>query len=666
MTPIVLTPHQTEAVQFLADHLHDGDPIVALRGLAGTGKTSLIPALIDLLESTGLPVTLGAPTHRAAMILKKKGLAQADTVHAHALTPYFTGDYTKALRWLGGSCQCRIEDLANAQPAVDGVPWLVAERLKVTGHTPEVVKTRARQHEPKKALESIGITGRKHFAGFGAKEGSGVLIIDEASMVGEKMLALCQEAFPQICLVGDPGQLPPVQDKAMLAEVPGFELTEVHRQAKDSKIIQLAYAARYGEKFWESIPSVAGEVEEYTAVEAVKFLEAPLVVWRNKTRLECTAAIRAALGYSKDGPQVGEPLVCRSTDPQARADGFYNNALFRVVDSQSMNPRCVLVQPDGRDDIDPVEVVVHMEETDGDNIDPEAILFRFGYCLTAHTAQGGEWPTVYISKPDLFAHSKRSPQDGEEDDFRRWAYTAITRAKVTLGFVRKHDFTATTSVAPVPWVLPHIGDMEMPKMQQTPKIAPPSAPMLNADPHEPDDILDPVVPPGLADEAMDAAIPGLPTEAPRMPQDASGGIAPPLVPSTVPSLPESFLPLAHGFCQYLQGAFGAKLEETAIGMTKEVSATIDGMTRYAQGVLQSNEHVGYQLSDALLQIREHGLTVHGSPYEMTLQVYTPAGVPLTVTIRKTSAADLLDELTRLETWLSLNGYSDDKPLEVEA
>ena len=259
-------------------------------------------------------------------------------MHAHALVPYFTGDYTKALRWLGGSCQCRIEDLANAQPAVDGVPWLVAERLKITGHTPEVVKARARQHEPKKALESIGITGRKHFAGFGAKEGTGVLIIDEASMVGAKMLALCQEAFPQICLVGDPGQLPPVQDKAMLAEVPGFELTEVHRQAKESRIVQLAYAARYGEKFWESIPYVAGEVEEYLGVEASAFLTSPLIVWRNTTRVECTGAIRAALGFPRDVVQVGEPLVCRSTDPRARAEGLYNNSLWRVVPPSVRGP----------------------------------------------------------------------------------------------------------------------------------------------------------------------------------------------------------------------------------------------------------------------------------------------------------------------------------------
>ena len=667
MTAIVLTPHQTEAVQFLTDHLHDGDPIVALRGLAGTGKTSLIPALIDVLESTGIPVTLGAPTHRAAMVLKKKGLEQADTVHAHALVPYFTGDYTKALRWLGGSCQCRVDELANAQPAVDGVPWLVAERLKVTGHTPEVVKARARQHEPKKALESIGITGRSHFAGFGAKEGSGVLIIDEASMVGADMLKLCQEAFPQICLVGDPGQLPPVKDAAMLANVPGFELTEVHRQAKDSRIVQLAYAARYGEKFWESIPYVAGEVEEYLAVEAARFLEAPLVVWRNKTRLECTAAIRAALGYLPDAPHAGEPLVCRSTDPRARSEGMYNNALFRVVApsvlaQQQDNPRFVTVQPDGNPEAETLDVLVHMEETDGDNVDPEALLFRFGYCLTAHTAQGGEWPTVYISKPDLFAHSKRSPQEGEEDDFRRWAYTAITRAKVTLGFLRKHDFSMTTPVAPMPWVLPPIGD-EMPKMQQTPKVAPPSAPMLTLDNEPDDDIQDPVVPEGtLADEAMAQAVPGLPMEAPRMPQDASNGAAPTVVPATVPPLPDGLLTLAHGFCQYLQAQFGAKLHETAIRMTKDVDLVMSEMAQFTKGVLSCNEHAEYQLSEAIRTLCDKGLPLHHAPYEMTLQVYTPAGLPLTLTVRKTTPAELLDELTRLETWLEMNSYTGAKPV----
>lgn len=668
MTPIVLTAHQTEAVQFLADHLHDGDPIVALRGLAGTGKTSLIPALIDVLEGSGLPVTLGAPTHRAAMVLKKKGLEQADTVHAHALTPYFTGDYTKALRWLGGSCQCKLEDLAGAQPAVDGVPWLVAERLKITGHTPDVVTARARMHEPKRALESIGITGRNHFTGFGAKEGTGVLIIDEASMVGATMLALCQEAFPQICLVGDPGQLPPVKDAAMLAGVPGFELTEVHRQAKESKIVQLAYAARLGEQFWTSIPYVQGEVEEYLGVEAAAFLSSPLIVWRNVTRLACTLAIREALGYPPDAPTVGEPLVCRSTDARDRVNGLFNNALFRVVEpsvvvQQQGNPRFVTVQPDGNPDAETLDVLVHMEESHGANIDPEAILFRFGYCLTAHTAQGGEWATVYISKPDLIAHTRRAQaDDGDADSLKQWAYTAITRAKRTLGFLRKHDFTTTTSVAPAPWVLPHIGD-EMPKMQQQPKVAPPSAPMLG---NEPEDILDPPVPASLAAEQVAQAVPGLRQELEQA-LDAHGvrtkaavvssnGTTPPPLSATVPSLPDAFLPLAHGFCQYLQAQFGAKLDEAAIRMTKSVDLAMSGMAQYTQGVLTCNEHAEMQLSNALLKLQEHGLKVYGAPYEMQLQVSTPAGIPLTLTIRQTTPAALLDELTRLEAWLSHNGY----------
>jgi exodeoxyribonuclease V len=668
MTPIVLTPHQTEAVQFLTDHLHDGDPIVALRGLAGTGKTSLIPTLIDVLEGTGIPVTLGAPTHRAAMVLRKKGLEQADTVHSHALVAHFTGDYTKALRWLGGSCQCKVDELANAHAPVDGVPWLVVERLPLTGCTQHTVKARAAQHDPKRALESIGIYGRSHFAGFGPKEGTGVLVIDEASMVGADMLALCQEAFPQLCLIGDPGQLPPVKDAAALASVPGFDLTEIHRQAQDSAIVQLAYAAREGQKFWERIPYRAGEVEEYLAVDAAAFLTSPLIVWRNKVRIECTQAIRSALGYPPHSPTVGEPLVCRTSDPRARADGFYNNALFRVT-GVSDNPRQVLVKADGPDDAEEHEVLVHMEETDGPNIDPEAILFRYGYCLTAHTAQGGEWPTVYISKPDLMAQARRK-QEGDEDEhaLRQWAYTAITRAKTTLGFLRKHDFGGTTPLTPAAWTLPPLQGETMPRMQHEPKVAPPSAPFLNNTPADaPDDIPDPLVPASLAEDAMAAAVPGLRAELEQALEGAglrpttavvpSNGQTPPVVPSTVPALPESIVTLAHGFAQYVQGLLGKQLEEAAIRMTKSVDLTMSEMAQYTKGVLTCNEHAEMQLSSALLKLGEDGLKLVETPYTLQVQVRNPAGVPIVITVRKATAAELLDELTRLEAWLAMQGYS---------
>ena len=63
---------------------------------------------------------------------------------------------------------------------------------------------------------------------------------------------------------------------------------------------------------------------------------------------------------------------------------------------------------------------------------PDAIKFRFGYALTAHTAQGGEWPTVYIDKQELYAYARTCTKRNRQVEFQQWSYTAITRAKVTL------------------------------------------------------------------------------------------------------------------------------------------------------------------------------------------------------------------------------------------
>ena len=65
---------------------------MALRGLAGTGKTTLIPAMREALSTDARPVLVGTPTHRAAMILRRKGVTDAATVHSLCLTPYFTED----------------------------------------------------------------------------------------------------------------------------------------------------------------------------------------------------------------------------------------------------------------------------------------------------------------------------------------------------------------------------------------------------------------------------------------------------------------------------------------------------------------------------------------------------------------------------------------------
>lgn len=646
MPDVVLTPHQQYALNWLVTRIVDGAKLVALRGLAGTGKTSMIPALRKALAEHDITTVVGSPTHRAAMILRQKGITEADTVHAQALMPYFTPDYVQCLRWLGetkGTQRLGTEEAPHAE--VEGLPWLVYEAVK-----PDLAKGRdlhrQRRYPAKKRLASIGIHGKDHFAGFGAKAGEGVLLIDEASMVGGTMLATCQEAYQQIILIGDPGQLPPVKDTAVLAEADGRDLTEIHRQASDSPIIKLAYRARQGEPFWrDTLPGlpaslVEGGVCSHASVQAKQFLQAPLIVWRNVTRLTCTHQIRHALGYAKDQLVPGEPLVCRATSQEDRAEGFYNNGLYRIVEVDPANPRLVTVE-DALGEASTIQV--HLEELDGDSIDPRAIPFRLGYCLTAHTAQGGEWPIVYLAMPDLLAYAKMCLGHGRQDELAQWSYTAITRAKETLGLLTNYHFLA-----------------EEPPMA-APKVQPPSSPMLNNEPEPVQDAsLDPLFPMlnNKPEPIQDASLDPLLLTAPPEPDDIPDPVVPASASPTLPAVPDIQLyeALLQGFCQHLQRRLDNDVMDHHRGVMRALDSVCQTVKSWMEGMAQGNEHAQYQLSDALLKLQQQGLQLRHDPYTVDVQATSPHGYPVTFHIAKSTAPELLAELPDVVAWLANNSY----------
>ena len=62
-----------------------------------------------------------------------------------------------------------------------------------------------------------------------------------------------------------------------------------------------------------------------------------------------------------------------------------------------------------------------------------ALQVKFSYAVTCHKSQGGQWKTVFIEQPYL--------PDGQNVDYLRWLYTAVTRAQgkvYLIGF--KDDF----------------------------------------------------------------------------------------------------------------------------------------------------------------------------------------------------------------------------------
>ena len=77
------TPSQKKIIEMLSDFIgsNDFESVFVLNGYAGTGKTTIISALVGALKAIGLKPVLLAPTGRAAKVLARYSGERALTVH---------------------------------------------------------------------------------------------------------------------------------------------------------------------------------------------------------------------------------------------------------------------------------------------------------------------------------------------------------------------------------------------------------------------------------------------------------------------------------------------------------------------------------------------------------------------------------------------------------
>jgi exodeoxyribonuclease-5 len=63
-----------------------------------------------------------------------------------------------------------------------------------------------------------------------------------------------------------------------------------------------------------------------------------------------------------------------------------------------------------------------------------ALQIKFSYAITCHKAQGGQWDAVFIDQGYL-------PENQLNDEYWRWLYTAVTRARKRVYFINfQNDF----------------------------------------------------------------------------------------------------------------------------------------------------------------------------------------------------------------------------------
>jgi exodeoxyribonuclease-5 len=290
------------------------------------------------------------------------------------------------------------------------------------------------------------------------------IFVDEASMVGKEIWEDLLEYNIPIIAIGDHGQLPPVgADSFNLMQKPEFLLTEIHRQAKDNPIIKLSMIARE-EGYIECGMYGTGIAKlHWTDPRCKKILKAYdkdsdliALCGMNRTRVEVNSLIRSNYGY-KGTPKVGERLIClknnkkmnvmngqignliniKSIGPkfyeiQMRMDGqkfdiwayvlksgfgkvFSKEAYEESNTRETKNELCDIIQKKYREKRP--DYFMSTDERKACKVD----LFDFGYCVSVHKSQGSEWSRVILI-------DERN-QYQSDDEFTRWLYTGITRAK---------------------------------------------------------------------------------------------------------------------------------------------------------------------------------------------------------------------------------------------
>lgn len=322
--------------------------------------------------------------------------------------------------------------------------------VSYTGKASRVLKNKLEEQKAVDESDFVGtihsliyspiVNDKKEITGWKKKEvvEQDLIIIDEASMVSEAIWQDLLSFNRLVIAVGDHGQLPPIEGRFNLMERPLLKLTEIHRQARDNPIIQLSIWARekgmippgvYGKgikKFNKRDSWVAQEVEE----ELKNYQQDTMVLCGyNRTRVELNKFIRNNLGFETSEPRNGDKVICLRNNHSL---GIFNGmtGIISVIDSKNDDWWEAEIEMDDGVYYSGLVAKDQFGKTEGINFTQKrgrylkGDLFDFGYALTVHKAQGSQARKVILFEERF---SKMN-----DEQWRRWLYTGITRAEEEL------------------------------------------------------------------------------------------------------------------------------------------------------------------------------------------------------------------------------------------
>lgn len=396
-----LTHEQKQAVKAINAWLKSPSWEFRLGGYAGTGKTFLLQHIIRNYSN---PLCVCAPTGKAASVLQSKlENKTVTTIHKAMYKPVMPSS-SKA-----EELKSKLNDDPSNKELRQQLKEAIEEQAQIAFALNEAAKITP-QH---------------------------LVIIDEASMVTRRIYDDLQSKGCKVLFVGDPGQLPPVKDAGWFNdEKLDYQLMTIQRQALDSPIIRLSMEVREGNmsvKDYTSEPcqvvDTAPPIEEWSEWDQI-------ITGRNSTRQRINRQMRELRGYESELPVEGDKLICLKNQMvsnkvflingvicSAAGDTTYEDEQYRLdvdYEGETINAR-LYSYPLLSHYQTGVEEIPYMERKDLREFD-------YGYAITVHKSQGSEWDRVVLYDDKM--------QYKNKEFRRRWLYTAITRAKNQLLWIR--------------------------------------------------------------------------------------------------------------------------------------------------------------------------------------------------------------------------------------